>query len=81
MTASQIHATTVCVRMVLPPTPVSAILDTPAPSVISSSMSATATLVRTKDDALTSLTPTVVAVYLEPQVSTECAAKILQNLI
>lgn len=51
MIAIQSHATMVCVKMALPPFPVSVMLDTQAPSVIFRSKSATATLVRTEDAA------------------------------
>lgn len=73
MTAYQSHATMVCVKMALPPSPVSAMLDTQAPSVISRSRSATATLVRTEGAALTWSMPISVTAHQEPQVGTWCA--------
>lgn len=75
MTANHHHATMVCVRMALPPFPVSVFLGTQAPSVISRFRNATATLVRTEVAALTGLTPTSASVYQEPQVSAWCPLK------
>lgn len=54
MTAFHHHATMVCVKMALPPSSASVLLDTRAPFVISRSRNVTVTLVRTEDAALTS---------------------------
>lgn len=70
MTAYQNRATMVCVKMASPPSPVSAMLDTQAPSVISRYRSATAIPVRTEDAALTSSMPTSATAHREPQVCT-----------
>lgn len=70
MTAYQNRATMVCVKMASPPSPVSAMLDTQAPSVISRYRSATAIPVRTEDAALTSSMPTSATAHREPQVYT-----------
>lgn len=53
MTVSQSHVTMANVRMVLPPSPVSAPLDTQAPSVISKCRSATVIHARTEGAAST----------------------------
>lgn len=65
----------VCVKMALPPFPVTVMLDIQAPSVVSLSKSATATLVRTEDAASTWLMATSVTAYQELQVCTNaCTA-------
>lgn len=68
MTAYLSRATTVCVRMALPPSHVSAMPDTLVPSVISKYRSATATHVTTEGAALTWSMPTSVTVHRESQV-------------
>lgn len=67
MTVYQSHATMARVKMASPPSPANATLDTQAPSVISRSRSATATLVRTEDAVLTWSMPTSVTALREPQ--------------
>lgn len=79
-TVSLTHATMVPVLMALPATPVTVILATRDIAVRTSSMSATATLVKTGASVWTWLTSTSANANMEPQVRGEKCENLLSGL-